>query len=158
MSTTTPHTLPAGTLATWPASYIGLPWEAGAQGPESYDCMGFFRHVQGAHFGIDVPPILAPSYDDPAVLVALFKTHAEHQNWHRIPQPEHGCAVIVHRPMHIGVWLEQDGGGVLHCVQGVGVIFTHRSTWPVSSFGRCEYYRHASAGPAPAAPAGGAAA
>lgn len=124
------------------ADYIGLPWEAGAQGPDAYDCMGFFKFLQARHFAIEVPAIIAPDYDDPARLSALFGAHRERLNWQRIGAPAHGCAVIVHRPLHVGTWLDCDGGGVLHCVRGPGVIFTLDSAWPVSGFGRREFFRH----------------
>ena len=124
------------------AQYIGIPWAAGCQGPDAYDCMGFFRKIQADHFNIDVPQIIAPDYMDPTVLVDLFNKHTERTNWVRMDKPRHGCAVIVHRPMHIGVWLDIDGGGVLHCVKGIGVIFTHNSSWAVSGFGRREFFEH----------------
>jgi len=124
------------------ADYVGIPWAAGAQGPDEFDCMGFFKMLQGKHFGIEVPLIISPDYDNPEVLAELFGRHEERMQWYRIDKPEHGCAVIVHRPMHIGTWLDVDGGGVLHCVRGPGVIFTTNSAWPVSGFGRREFFRH----------------
>lgn len=125
------------------ADYIGLPYEAGAQGPEAYDCMSFFRLLQKEHFGIEVPMVIAPDYDDPNSLADLMRGHEERHRWSRISQPNHGCAVIVHRPMHIGTWLDVDGGGVLHCVKGIGVIFTNERSWQLSGFGRREYFRFA---------------
>jgi hypothetical protein len=124
------------------SDYIGIPWVAGAQGPDAYDCMGFFRFLQNRHWGIDVPTIIAPDYDDPTQLVSLFGRHKERGNWTRIDKPENGCAVLVHAPMHIGTWIDVDGGGVIHCVRGPGVIFTADSSWPVSGFGRREFFRH----------------
>lgn len=123
------------------ADYIGTPWTAGAQGPDSYDCMGFFRRLQSEHFGIDVPMIVAPDYDDSACLVQLFGTHTERKRWPRIGRPEHGCAVIIRNPLHIGTWLDIDGGGVLHSVRGSGVIFTHDAAWTCSGFGSREFFR-----------------
>lgn len=120
--------------------YIGLPWEAGAQGPTSYDCMSFFRQVQAECFGIEVPSIIATNYDDPIALVHLFGDHPERKRWTKLAAPVHGCAVIIRRPMHIGVWLDIDGGGVLHCVRGAGVVFTADSSWSVSGFGRREHF------------------
>jgi hypothetical protein len=125
-----------------PASYIGIPWAAGAQGPATYDCMGFFRHIQQTYFGIDVPAIIADDYENPLALAALFGDHSERSNWVGIVKPVHGCAVISRKPMHIGVWLNIDGGGVLHCVRGPGVIFTSDSAWPVSGFGRKSFFQH----------------
>lgn len=125
------------------AHYIGIPWEAGAQGPDAFDCMAFFRHIQARQFGIQVPAIIAPDYDDGASLVDLFGTHPERKRWLHIPAPVHGCAVIIRGPLHIGTWLNVDAGGVLHCVRGAGVVFTSDAAWPVSGFGRREFYRFA---------------
>ena len=127
----------------WPTDYIGIQWEAGAQGPDKYDCMGFFRMVQERHFGIRVPIIIAPDYDDRKAIATLFSTHEEKHRWERVQYPEHGDAVIIHVPMHIGIWLDFDGGGVLHCARGSGVIFTHDASWKMSGHGRKEYYRFA---------------
>lgn len=125
------------------AQYIGIPWQAGAQGPDAFDCMSFFRFIQKKHFGIEVPLVIAPDYDDAHALADLMSTHPERQKWLRIGKPEHGCAVVIHRPMHIGVWLDVDGGGVLHCARGADVIFTSDSAWHMSGFGRKEFFRHA---------------
>jgi len=124
------------------SQYIGIPWKAGAQGPDAFDCMAFFKHLQREQFGLDVPAILAPDYSDQHAIADLFSAHPERQKWTRIPQPKHGCAVIIHRPLHIGTWISVDGGGVLHCVAGIGVIFTHDAAWQVSGFGRKEYFEH----------------
>lgn len=128
---------------SWAAQYIGIPWEAGAQGPDTYDCMGFFRMVQREHFGIAVPIIIAPDYNDPTALAGLFGTHEERGLWPAVNVPQHGDAVIIHKPLHIGTWLDVDGGGVLHCTQGIGVIFTAAAAWRMSGFGRREYFRKA---------------
>ena len=37
--------------------YIGRPWVAGAQGPDSFDCWGFARWVLKHEYGVDVPPV-----------------------------------------------------------------------------------------------------
>lgn len=121
------------------ARYIGQPWAAGAQGPGAWDCMAFFGHVQRSYFGRAVPAIVAPDYDDPEALADLLAHHPERQRWVTVAQPKHGCGVLIRRPMHLGVWLDVDGGGVLHCVRGAGVVFTHDSAWAASGFGRREW-------------------
>ena len=122
------------------SKYIGIPWEAGAQGPDAYDCMAFFRLIQVEHFKIEVPAIIAPDYEDAGTLVELFGNHEERLRWHRVVLPSHGDAVMIHRPMHVGTWLNIDGGGVLHCVRGAGVVFTSDASWRMSGFGRREFY------------------
>ena len=37
--------------------YIGRPWVAGAQGPDSFDCWGFVRYVLKHEYGHDVPQV-----------------------------------------------------------------------------------------------------
>lgn len=122
--------------------YIGIPWEEGAIGPHAYDCMSFTVMIQGAHFMVNMPQISVPDYEDCTALVEMMRGHAELKNWVPVKKPMHGDLVLVHRPMHYGTWL--DIGGVLHCVRGVGVIFTADSAWHVSGFGRREYLRHVS--------------
>lgn len=124
------------------ADYIGMPWVVGTDGPDTFDCMGFFKHVQGKHFDVQVPMIFAPDPNDDRAISLLFLTHEERRNWKKIEEPEHGCAVLIRRPMHIGTWLNIDGGGVLHCVRGVGVVFTSDASWLVSGFGRREFFRY----------------
>ncbi len=131
---------------SWAADYVlaGIRWEKGAQGPDAYDCWAFFRMVQAKHFNISVPSVLVPDYDDPEVLVSLFRGHGESDRWVPVDKPQHGDGVIVHKPLHAGVWLDVDGGGVLHCVRGIGVIFTSDASWRLSGFGRREFRRFAS--------------
>ena len=89
--------------ATELTSLIGLPWVAGARGPESYDCWGLFLAVQRDHFGRELPEIPVDALDLRAVLEA-FIAHPERQRWQPVPQPE-------------------EGGGVLHAVRHAGVVF-----------------------------------
>lgn len=107
------------------ARLIGLPWIAGARGPEAYDCWGLFLAVQRQHFGRDLPEILVNALDLRAVLDA-FTAHPERQRWQPVSAAEEGDAVLMRQsryPVHIGVWLGIDGGGVLHAVRHAGVVF-----------------------------------
>jgi len=124
--------------------YIGIPWEQGATGPDTYDCMAFMRHIQGKYFGIEMAEVLIPDYDNGRELVGLLNGHAEKERWLQVEKPIHGDAVLVRSPLHFGIWLNIDGGGVLHCVRGAGVIFTADSSWRLSGFGGKQYLRHVS--------------
>lgn len=125
------------------AQYIGIPYERGAQGPDRYDCGGLVRQIQQAHFGISMPEVIAPDYDDGLAVVGLIRTQAEAQGWSvATGSPRHGDIVVVRRPYHVGVWLDVDGGGVLHAIGSHGVIWTRDAAWRVSGFGRREYLRH----------------
>ena len=127
------------------AQYIGLPYERGAQGPDRYDCGGLVREVQTRHMGIPMPEVIAPDYDDGLAMVGLIRTQAEAQGWQAVSAPpKHGDIVVIRRPYHVGVWLDIDGGGVLHATRAAGVIWTPDAAWSVSGFGRREYLRHRS--------------
>lgn len=125
--------------------YIGKPWKQWADGPDAYDCAAFFRAVQRDHFGIEVSRVMVPDYDDAMALVGLIEDQAEDQGWVPVKEPRHGDLVIVHRPRHVGVWIDTPTGpGVLHCVRGAGVVFTRNAAWQASGFGRKQFLRHRS--------------
>lgn len=130
----------------WAFKYIGTPWENGAQGPDAYDCWSFFRHIQGEKFGIDVPVIDVDANNFRTVINNMVG-HEEHQNWRSVQEPKEGDAVLMAHmryPSHVGVWLDVDGGGVLHCTRGEGVVFSSKSSLKNSGWTKVEYYRHAS--------------
>jgi hypothetical protein len=113
----------------WAAQYIGLPWVAGARGPDAYDCWGLFLAVQRCHFARDLPEIPVNADDLRAVLGA-FRDHPERQRWQNVAytkdHAQEGDAVLLRQsrhPVHVGVWLDVDGGGVLHAVKDAGVVY-----------------------------------
>ena len=108
--------------------YIGRPWVAGGRGPHEFDCWGLFLHVQRACFCRELPEIPVDATNLRAVLKG-FQAHPERQRWTAVAHPHDrvdGDAVLMRQsryPVHVGVWLGADGGGVLHCMQGAGVVF-----------------------------------
>lgn len=121
----TPATPSLSTRTSALSTLIGLPWVAGARGPEAYDCWGLFLTVQRQQFGRDLPEIPVDALDLRAVLNA-FTAHPERQRWQSVSAAEEGDAVLMRQsryPVHIGVWLDIDGGGVLHAVRHAGVVF-----------------------------------
>ena len=111
--------------AHWASAWLGLVWRAGARGPDAYDCWGMFLAVQRANFGRDLPEIPVDALNLRTV-IQTFRDHPQRQHWSRVDSPQEGDAVLMRQsryPVHVGVWLAADGGGVLHCVQGNGVVF-----------------------------------
>lgn len=107
------------------ASLIGLPWVVGAAGPDAFDCWGLFVTVQRQCFGRELPQNSVDATNLRAVLDA-FSGHPERQRWQPVSEAEEGDAVLMRQsryPVHIGVWLDIDGGGVLHAVRHAGVVF-----------------------------------
>ena len=121
-----------------------IQWQECADGPDAYDCMSFTRMIQAKHFGISMDRVMVGNYDDGIGLFSLLNSCGERVNWGPVKTPLHGDIVIARRPFHIGTWLDIDGGGVLHCLRGAGVVFTRDAAWGASGIGRKTYLRHRS--------------
>lgn len=124
--------------AHWAEQYIGQTWEAG-----TYDCWAFFRAVQRQQFGRHVPLVSvdATSLRDVA---EAFRDHPERGAWHEVETPAEGDAVLMAHaryPSHVGVWVAVDGGGVLHCQKGCGVVFSSPQALRRAGWGHVRYYR-----------------
>ena len=107
----------------WASEVIGRLWVAGGRGPDAFDCWGLVVWVQGRHYGRTLPAIPAENLRS---IVANFGRHPERRRWQRVAAPADGDGVLLRQArysVHAGVWLACDGGGVLHCVQGAGVVF-----------------------------------
>jgi cell wall-associated NlpC family hydrolase len=120
--------------------YLNLPHKPGGIGPLEYDCWNLLRHLQKKYFGVTLPD--APIGDEAACL-ALFKDKAESGEWQAVAKPEHGdCALLRGGTWpHVGIYLDFDGGGVLHAMEGSGVIWTRLPKLRSFGFGRTVYYR-----------------
>ena len=119
--------------------YIGLPWVDGATGPDSYDCWGLLRWIQVNHFSRSLPDL--PTL--PEETRNLYRGQIESGAWTVIDRPEHGSGVLLRggdRP-HVGVYLNIDGGGVLHAQERVGVIFTAKQQLRIMGYPRASWYR-----------------
>lgn len=134
-------------MTHWAEPYIGRPWESGAQGPDSFDCWGFVRHVQRERFSRELPVIDVDAGRMRAVIQA-FSAHPERDHWMQVDLPAEGdCVLMAHAryPSHVGLWVDVDGGGVLHCVRGAGVVFNSLSALRYSGWGRIAFYRRGEA-------------
>ncbi len=119
--------------------YLGLPWIEGQR-----DCWLFFREIQAKHYGRIVPIVDVDVMD---IRDVIHKVDAEKKaHWEQIGKPEDGCAVLMSRnryPVHIGMWLDIDGGKVLHCAQGMGVVFQNRQALKFDGWTGITYWRFA---------------
>jgi len=128
----------------WAAKYIGIPWSATGEGPDSFNCWHFFQKVQREQYGVETLTVSTP----PTLLgrVKLIADHQERTHWSEVKTPADGDAVLMGRSIHmchIGVVIEAEPGtlGVLHCLDHSGVVFTpmdrlSQSGWPVTAFYR----------------------
>jgi hypothetical protein len=103
--------------------------------------------VQRVNFGRTVSEI--PTPETLLDIVRLFRGHPELQRWQAVDDACEGDCVLMRQaryPVHVGVWVDVDGGGVLHCVQGHGVIFQSLSDLQQSGWNIHAYYRFQGSG------------
>lgn len=110
----------------WANKYIGKPYKLGGQ----YDCWTLFREIQKVEFNRDVPVVNVEGYS----LQGIVKTFRESTdetigNWKKInfQDVKEGSAILLAQMKethHIGIWINQDSGGIIHCVEKIGVVFT----------------------------------
>ena len=123
--------------------YIGRQWVAGAQGPDSFDCWGFVRYALKHEYGYDVPQVNVNPECLRGVLHA-FRTDLAFQAFVEVEKPQDGDVVLMRQaknPVHCGLWLEIDGGGVLHCVRESGVVFQNIRSLNLSGWYLHSFYR-----------------
>lgn len=128
--------------------YIGRPWRAGARGPDAFDCWGLVWYTYKKHLGVELPNFLGldPSAD-PVLCARTINAAANGPDWQPIPKPRHMCvaAMGLQYLTHVGLYLDFDGGLILHCTDRQRVTAeTPRAISLVFRFRRMEYYRHGS--------------
>lgn len=133
-------------MTHWALQYIGLRWTNGGNSrEEGFDCWNLTRTVQREQFGIDVPAIDVDAYKV-RDCVNAFSCHDELSNWVKVDEPREGDCILMSQsklPTHIGVWVDVQGGGILHSVQGSGVVFTSESHIHSMKYNILGCYRHA---------------
>lgn len=131
--------------AHWAAKYVGLPYAAGARGPDRFDCWGLVWLVYREQFGIHLPefPGIGLGISPAAECVATFGAHAQ-QDWQQITSPVEGCGVGMSQRKgsihHAGVYV---GGKVMHCWNGQPVVVDTLRSLQLKGFRTIVFYRHA---------------
>ncbi|QDH84447.1 hypothetical protein Axy19_059 [Achromobacter phage vB_AxyS_19-32_Axy19] len=121
-------------------AYMGLPWKIDGRGPDAFNCWYLLCHIQRTYFGKEFPQVDVTDGEE------CTRVHAEYLKsgaWEVVTVPQHGDGVVLKggRDPHVGVYLDFDGGGVLHCQENDGVIFTPRPALRSMGYGRATYYR-----------------
>ena len=121
-------------------SLVGKPYEAGSYGPDSFNCWGLLYYAQRNYFGVKMPK--APIGDADKCRL-MFESRIQSGQWSETAQPKHGDGALMRggTDPHVGIYLEFDGGGILHSMEGVGVIFTTLDQLRTLGFARTKYYR-----------------
>lgn len=105
---------------------MGKPYRLGGQGgDDAVDCYSATRHLQLALFGRDMPAFDMPSEAGRLAIAAAIAEHPERGRWIEIAKPRDGAIVTMARNVcgyHLGTWLAEDGGIIVHALEEVGVV------------------------------------
>lgn len=125
-------------MTHWASKYIGDAWIAG-----EHDCWAFFRRVQREQFAREIPVIDVDANDRLACARAAANA-SERDRWADTDTPAEGDAVLMahsRAPSHVGIWTEANGGAVLHCAQGAGVLCQSIRALKMAGWGHIRFYR-----------------
>lgn len=110
----------------WGAQYVGLPYALSAADiGDGFNCWSFFLHVQAQHYGRALSVEQDAELQSPWDRRRIVRNRAHYERWMPAAVPQDGGAVVMGRrryASHIGVWVDVDGGKVLHALEGVGVV------------------------------------
>lgn len=123
-------------------SVIGRPYE-----PAGLHCWQLVRACQEAVFGRALPPVLVAP-ERRRELVGMMQLRHAYPGWGEVPEPAHGAVVFMTRhghdlsraACHAGVWLDLDGGGVLHTDDPHGVVFDAIPVLAARNWGDLSFY------------------
>lgn len=136
-------------MSHWAEQYIGKPWVSGARGPDEFDCWGLVWWVYKQHYGLQLP--LFPGFNDvPATPLQVSGIIGETLRdpelpWDRVLVPTCGCAVamgIGKRFHHVGVWLDLDGGLILHAARKRNVVAQSLSAVQHLGMSNIAFFQH----------------
>ena len=128
----------------WAAKYIGRPWVNGAQGPEAFDCWGLVRFVLREQRGIALP-VVDVDAGQLRQVARIFTSGENYAGWQQVEQPNELDGVLMSHakhPHHVGIWIDADGGQVLHCIEGAGVVAMNRLHLRLAGWNIISFWRH----------------
>jgi len=124
----------------WLTECLGKPWRAYATGPDAWDCYGLVVHGFDQLHGVRLDRHIDVPTKQPTAFMRAVAAEISTGKWQQIPNPAHGCVVLLAtgtRFSHIGLWLDINGGRLLHSREGCGVCLegrAHLSTYNTVEF------------------------
>lgn len=107
-------------MTNWAAKYIGRPWVNG-----KFDCWGLVQEVYKDELGIVLSPIITDAKSIKNVY-SEFSRNSNYSQLQEVSKLQDMSIVVLSQgkyPSHVGLWTDVDGGGIIHNLQDVGVIF-----------------------------------
>lgn len=122
------------------AHLIGIRYKEGGADLNGFNCWGLLRYVLAQHFNKQLPAITLGDAD------GIRYAHSDAMQrgiYSPVGIPQHGDPVLLRggdNP-HVGIYLDIDGGGVLHSIDPYGVTWTKMRNLRTLGFSRYQFYR-----------------
>ena len=129
----------------WCQPYIGMPWVAGSYGPESYDCWSLIWEIYRTRYGVDLPNYREVSRQFVRSISLAMRSGETGGEWVRVYKPREGDLVAMSRSKryhHVGIYIEFNGGQVLHAADRDRVIVQPVGSISRGIWSKIHYYRH----------------
>jgi cell wall-associated NlpC family hydrolase len=126
--------------AAYVRSVLAIPYREDGNGPEEFGCWGLSRDCQQKLFGRELP--VAGHPDDIQAVIGILQDPRVRDGWPEVERPEHGALAVFSKGQrrHVGVWLDVEGGGVLHTIEGAGVQFQSWVLLQTQGWGRLRFH------------------
>lgn len=129
----------------WAEAYLtaGIRWHARPDGERRHHCWSFVRLLLARHYRVEVAEAFVNAADAGAVN-AEFVSSPIKAGFALMPSPQDGDVVLMSgngRATHCGLYLDVDGGRVLHCERGVGVTVDSLASLAVNGWRNLEFWR-----------------
>lgn len=122
------------------SNYLGKEYRRDGDGPEEWGCWYLLRHCLREYYGVILP--LAPVGDLEACR-GIYSSRVRSGAWIPVSTPEDGSPVLMRggREPHVGLYLDIDGGGILHSLEDVGVVFSTPQSCAAMGFCELKFYK-----------------
>lgn len=111
-------------MSHWITKYIGLPYVTGGRDARGVDCWGLLRLIYRQERGIDLPEYPGLDLEQIRAISREILAIAS-RDWREVVTPQDGDAVAMSLKdalHHVGVWVDADGGKIVHCWKGLSVV------------------------------------
>lgn len=126
----------------WSCKYIGMKFLIGGRDENGVDCWGLLRLIYSREFDIELPEL--PGIAQTQVSRIATQIVKQSSDWAQ-SYPFDGAAVAMSTSNvfhHVGVFLDADGGKILHCWDRHNVIADSLRGLHLKGIQRIVYFRH----------------
>lgn len=117
---------------------MAVPYKRGGRDLQGMDCWGLLAYCATHFYGKQMPEVI-----DLARARDAYEAQTRNGKWARLKQPEDGCGVLLRggNDPHVGIYIDVDGGMVLHALESVGVCADTPQKLALRGYGLQQWYR-----------------